>query len=195
MEELGGAKPNRLFSFSNGKTIGLCGTPDTSENRIEYSTAALFECNTKKIIRDWFGYCTITVTYKTDTILITNFEWLPVGKNFKFKMINLSYENVYYHNNTLIIHDYYEQKLPKYSPTQISWVLNKYKTIKNINEYRINDNDISIAYMLFWAYVSGSKEAEKCFLQIEKKFGPFDGGIAEQWDDLSALYSHYKKYQ
>jgi hypothetical protein len=195
MEEFGGKQANRLFSFSNGKTIGLCGSPDTTENRIEYSTAALFECNTKKIIRDWFGYCTITVEYKPDTIIITNSEWLPVGKDFGFKMIKVSYEKVFYKGNKLIISDYYEQSLPKYSSTQINWILNKYKSVKDIYEYRINDSDIAIAYLLFWAYVSGSYEAETYFKQIEKKYGPFDGAIAEQWDDLWGLYLHYKKHK
>ncbi len=49
-----------------------------------------------------------------------------------------------------------------------------------------------VANKLFWGYVSGSKKAERLLLKIENKFGPFDGGISEEWKEIISTYEHWK---
>src|SRR6188508_2744384 len=50
----------------------------------------------------------------------------------------------------------FSNDLPKYSPTQIKTVINEYK---KLTKQSGGDSTLLIAHRLFWAYVSGSKEA------------------------------------
>jgi len=79
--------------------------------------------------------------------------------------------------------------LPKYSPTQIKIVISQYK---KLTKQAGGDSTLVVAHRFFWAYVSGSKEAANHLNTFEKRFGPFDGAIAEEFDDLWAAYKLYK---
>ena len=46
--------------------------------------------------------------------------------------------------------------------------------------------------MLFCAYISGSEDAEGYFNSIPGKFGPFDGVLSLEWDNIFTTYQDWK---
>jgi len=85
---------------------------------------------------------------------------------------------------------FYKQNLKKYSQKEIEEVLLDYSKTndngENMDAYLISVNQ------LFWAYYSGSKEAEKELEKLGSKYQTYDGAISEEFDTYIATYKHYK---
>lgn len=177
---------DKTYKFKNGQVIGLCGF--TEDKGLTYSEFALFNCATNKIIAEWSATATCTVTFSNDTLKIEKLYLFPIKgeyKNIPFRVVK-----IYFSKGTFKKTSYYQPSLLKYSSAEISNAIKLYKTGKRAN----TEANIEIADKLFCAFVSGSKEAEVCFLSVKEKLGPFDGAIAELWDSLLDLYKDYKKY-
>ncbi len=182
-------KPHSLFSFTNGKKIGLCGYREIKNNDTTYSEFALVQCGQKKPIEEWGAVESCKIKKVNDTLFVKELYGLPIGKDFTVIWMPFYINKFYFTGNTLQKKKFYRKDIKKYSKEQIRQVLTKYEKLTRGNF----EHTIDVANMLFWAYVSGNNEAEVYLKTIPKKFGPFDGAIAEEWDDISATYELWKE--
>ncbi len=181
--------PIKVFLFSNKKSLGICGYLEVKHKDTTYSGIALYKCGENKIIDDWGEIQSCKVRKVADTLLIEELYGLPIGENFNEVSIPFYINKYFFKVNDLQQKGYYRKDIKKYSKAQIRQVLEKYKKLRKEN----SEHNVAVANMLFWAYVSGSKEAEVYLKSMPEKIGPFDGAIAEEWDDISATYEHWKE--
>lgn len=131
---------------------------------------------------------TCKVKKVADTIFVDELYGIPIGKDFKEIWLPFYSNKYFFIGSKLKQVKFFRTDIRKYSKKQILQVFQKYKELTKGNY----DNIVNVANMLFWAYVSGSKEAEVYLKSFPEKFGPFDGAIAEEWDDISATYELWK---
>lgn len=186
-------QPNKIFSFTNKKTIALCGAYNIKNNDTLYHGFTLRLCDKNELIYGDANDETIPSIIKkiNDTLFVKDLAGLSIGKNLTTVWVPFYVHKFFFNNKSIKEVTYYRKDLKKYSATQIKQVLNKYRQLqKPIKNY---DTLLSISNMLFWGYVSGSKQCEVYLNTIEKKFGPFDGAISEDWNNIFATYEHWKK--
>jgi len=180
----------KTFEFKNKIMLGLCGGSfETKGNDTIYSGLDLFNCGENKLVEEWGEIELCEVKKIRDKLFIEELYGIPVGKKFKEIWMPFYVNQFYFTGNKLDHRTYYRKDIRRYSLVEITEVIQKYKQLKKGNY----DYTVKIANMLFWAYVSGSKEAEVYLNGIEKKFGPFDGGISEEWSEIYGTYQHYKE--
>ena len=184
-------KPRRVFLFKNNKTIGLYGDQYIEGKDTSYSEFSLCLCDKNEIIFDMIDDGTVSYIIKKirDTLLIEEMDGLPIGKNFSYVSIPFYFQKFFFHKDTLRDIGYYRNDIKKYSKLQVKQVLQLYKNITRAN----SDYTIAVANRLFWACVSGSKDAEILFNKIPVKFKGFDGAYAEDMDDITDTYNRWKK--
>lgn len=182
-------KPDKIFSFSNGRKIGLCGATEMINNKMAYTEFILFQCGQQKIINQWGATQSCTLLKTKDTLVVNELFGLAIGKNMTIKWVPFQITKYYFSNSALSTSTFFKKDLPKYSKAQVNSVIKQYAQLtKQTN----GDTVLLVAHRLFWAYVSGSKEAATLLNNFEKKLGPFDGAIAEEFSDLWATYKIYK---
>ncbi len=177
---------DKTYRFKSGQVIGLCGF--TEDKGLTYSEFALFNCTTNKIIAEWDATENCTVKFSNDTLKIEELYLFPIKG--VYKQVPFYVVKFYYNNASLRKISYYQPSLLKYSNTEINKAIQLFKAGRAAN----TEENIEIADKLFCAFVSGSIEAEACFLSVKEKLGPFDGAIADLWNSLLNLYKDYKKY-
>ena len=181
-------KPIKVFTFKGNKQIGVCGQSELKNKTTTYSEFVCFECGEKKIIDEWDATEECRIEQKGDTLYIKQIYYLPIGKNFEEIPTPFHIYKVFYYNGEVTKECSYRNDIPLYTNKQIEAVLKQFYKLKKEN----SEANLSEANKLFWAYVSGSKEAEKCLNQMEKKYGPFDGAIKELWNFIYYTYINYK---
>jgi len=179
----------RVFSFSSSIKLGICGYHKVVGKDTAYSEFCLFQCGFNKVIDEWDATQICRINQVRDTLFVKELKGLPVGKNMEAKWAPFYINKYYFTNGVLKQETFYRKDLKNYSDLQIHEVLDEYKKLKKDGNY---EHLLLVANRLFWAYVSGSKEAEAKLMTMEQKFGPFDGAIAEDWKDLLATYEHWK---
>ncbi|MGC4101197.1 hypothetical protein [Ferruginibacter sp.] len=183
-------KANKVYSFKNGKTIGLCGTVEAGKKDVAYSEFILFQCGKNKILQEWDATETCNILMKNDTLTVQELYGLAINKQQQIKWVPF-YITRYYFDSAAIKHtSFFKRDLPKYTTTVIRRILNSYN---KLTKQTAGDSILLTAHRLFWAYVSGSQRAGRYLDSFEKKFGPFDGAVAEEYHDLWSTYQLYKK--
>ena len=180
--------PQIIYTFSNKHKIGLCGEYEIENLDTIYSEFSIYECGKDDPINEWGAMESCKVSQKDDTLLVSDIYMLPVGDNFIFLPISFYIHRFFYKGDSLIEQAYYRNDIKKYTKSQRKSVIEQYKTLRRGNY----DTTMHVANKLFWGYVSGSKKAERLLLKIENKFGPFDGGISEEWNEIISTYEHWK---
>jgi len=182
-------KADKIFTFRNGKSIGLCGYVDTDNKDTSYSEFFLFQCGQTNILNQWDATQICKISKRKDTLIVQELYGLAIDKNMEIKWVPFYITKYYFNDKVLHSTAFFRKDLPKYSPTQIKSVITQYN---KLTRQASGDSTLLIAHRLFWAYVSGSKEAANHLNTFEKRFGPFDGAIAEEFHDLWATYKLYK---
>ena len=182
-------KPLKTFTFSGKQTIGLCGDFEKTKHDTIYSECSLYICGQPKAIGEWGALEPFKIRKQKDTLFVDDLYYLPTGKNLAEVQTTFYIHKFFFKNSQLQEVDFFRKGVRLYNKKEIAQVLNQYKGLSKGN----SDHTIEVANRLFWAYVSGSKQAEIYFTKIEEKFGPFDGAIAEEWDDIWATYLLWKK--
>lgn len=177
-----------IFTFSNNHKIGLCGGYEIKNSDTIYSEFCIYECGKDDPINEWGAIKKCKVSVKNDTLLVSDINMLPVGENFVLLPVSFYIHRFFYKNDSLKEQTYFSNDIKKYNRFQRKSVIEQHKTLRKGNY----DTIMHVANKLFWCYVSGSKKAERLLLKIENKFGPFDGGISEEWRDILGTYSHWK---
>ncbi len=181
---------NLTFDFKNGAKIALCGEPDEENS---YSEHILYDCKKDSTLEDLTGDGTVSykINFKNDTLYVEELYGVPNGKNKEEQWLPFYTTKYYYDEEKLKKSSSYKKNLKKYSPKEIEEVLTDFK--------KTNDNGANMdAYLkainqLFWAYYSGSIEAEKELDKLKSKYHTYDGGVSEEFDTYIATYLHYKK--
>jgi hypothetical protein len=180
-------KPSRIFHFSNGKELGICGYT-APELDTSYNQFTLFECGTGKAIEVWDVNKTCQAQMVKDELFLKEMYGLPIGQNFStiwrpFLIHKFSYKNEAVHED-----EYYRKDLGKYSKDQLNQIFAEYKKLPEGGK----ENMMHVANMLFYASFCGNKEAEADLNSMPAKFGPFDGVIGEEW---KGIYGNYEKWK
>lgn len=184
---------DKVYQYENGKTIGLCGYSERENSHVVYSEFVLFDCVSNKVLGEWGATQTCFVDFDNDTLVVKELKMLPVGKKFAYSHVPLIITKIYHRNKGFSKVSSFNKHIPKYSPAQVNKVLEKYKDLNMLQKRGYYDSIIVISDMLLWSYVSGSKIAEKYLNKVEKSVGPFDGAIAEEWNEIWMLYLYYKE--
>ncbi len=182
-------KSDQTFSFKNGRTVGVCGFIEQEGMDTTYSEFILFECGQGQIHKQWDATQSCKISTKNDTLLVHELYVLAIDKNLQNKLVPFYTTKYYFDNSSLCSRSFFRNDLPKYSTTQVETAIKQYGLLTNQTS---GDSTLLVAHQLFWAYVSGSKEAAKLLDSFEKRFGPFDGAIAEEFHDLWSTYQRYK---
>lgn len=185
--------PIKMFSFNNKQKIGVCGYFEVEKNDTIYSEFTVHQCGTTTSIAEWNATQPCKIRNVKDTLLVEELYGLPIGNGFNVIWTTFYINQFFLKNSELNKVTYFRKDLKKYSATQIKQVLNRYKQLQKAITIKNYDAVLATSNMLFWGYVSGSKQCEVYLNTIEKKFGPFDGAISEEWSDIIATYEHWKK--
>jgi hypothetical protein len=181
-------KPNMVFRFGNQRQLGICGYVTVEGNDTTYTKFTLFHCTDGTPVKDWSEDKTCKIEKIKDTLFIMDIYGLPVGQNFSTIPRPFYIHKFFFKNGELKEVEYFKKGIVKYSSQQIQDAIIEYKSLPKTS----NEQTIHVANMLFCAYISGSKEAEGYFTSIPGKFGPFDGVISQEWDDIFTTYQDWK---
>ena len=180
--------PEKVFSLSNGKQIGLCGDFEKVNQDTVYSEVILYHCGNEGFFRGWDGIQTCKISQDNDTIVVRRLVGLPIGKNMEIVSASFRIEKYYYRGPKFVVRSVYLNNFPKYSSSQIADVLNQYTKLTPGDYEAI----LLVARRLSWAYISGSEEAGSYLSSFEQKFGPFTGAKSEEFDEVHGLYWFWK---
>ncbi len=190
----GNKNPTEVFKFLNGKKVAVCGSLEVVNKEKQYSDFIIYDCADNKILLEFDATQTCTIEKKKDTLIINEFEILANGKHQTIKWTKFYIIKLYWDlDKRFIQKSFFRKDLEKYSKTQVEKVLKEF--ILAQRPQKNFDKTILIGHRLFWAYVSGSKKAGKYLESFEKKFGPFDGAISEEFNDIFTTYEHFKKIE
>jgi hypothetical protein len=180
-------RANKVFHFSNGLDVGICGYTAV-ETDTAYTKFTLFECATGKTIETWDVTRSCQAAMVKGELLLKEMFGLPIGQNFSTLWRPFLIHKYAIKNGMLQETEYFSKDLARYSTAQIKDVLDQYKNLTGSNNHSI----MRVGSMLFWATVSGSKEAETALRSLPDKFGPFDGVVADEW---KAIFGNYEKWK
>lgn len=182
-------KPSKIYKFSNGKKLGLCGTGEIINKEKRYSEFIIYQCGVDSAFLEVGAMETCTVEQSKDTLIVQEFYGIANGKNLSINWIKFYVTKIFFKGSILSKKKYFKQDLEKYKKGEIEKVMNEYRnTKKNCNSEKI----LLIGHRLFWAYVSGSKKAGEYLENFYKKYGEFDGAISEEYREIIATYELYK---
>lgn len=180
-------RPSKVFRFSNGKELGICGYTAV-ELDTSYTQFTLFECGDNKVVEVWDVNKTCQAQKVKDELIIKEMYGLPIGQSFSTIWRPFLIHKYSYKNGVLKEEEYYRKDLGKYSKQQLDQVFAEYKKLPEGTK----ENMMHVANMLFWAYVSGNKEAEDDLKSLPQKYGPFNGVIADEWKAIFGTYEKWK---
>ena len=182
-----------IFHLTKTHSIALCGSVDTIRNKQIYSNIVLFECGKKDKIIESDGASIFTIKQKKDTLIVQEFYAIPNQINQEVKWQEFYVTKYFFRNDSVRSISGYRKDLKKYTSKQIEKVLTEFKEAeKHLDKF---DNYLLCVNKVFWAYVSGSQSAKLILDELTKKYGMFDGAIAEEFDALIMTYDDYHSCQ
>jgi hypothetical protein len=179
-----------VFTFSNGNQITVCGWKNKDSS---YSEFKLIDLNKNSILEDYTndGSISAIINFKDDTLSISNLYGVPNGVKRTIQWLPFYITEYYFIKNALDKRSYYKNNLKKYNQQEIDIILANFKKhddyIRNMDEYLKQVNE------LFWAYYSGSNEAELKLEKLKNYYGKHDGAISVEFDSYIITYEHYKQ--
>ena len=183
-------KPDKVFKFSNGETLAICGYSEIQQKQKVLSEFLIYQCEKYKIIETWDATQICTIEKYHDTLIVEKFYNIANGKDMSLKWTKFYKKIFYWKQSQLSDTAFFINDLRKYSLIEINKALFQFKNLKK--KYK-SENILLVGDRLFWAYVSGNKIAGTYLEKLNEKFGPFNGEIAEEYNSLIATYKQYKK--
>jgi len=173
------SKPETTFHFTNGKDIALCGYSETKGSEKIYSEFVLAVCGQDKILDFWDAMTSCKIRVTGDTLIIDELKYLPTGDDLNFKSTLWTSQKVYFKNNEVQRRIKVNRGIRKYSRLEIDRVIKEFEHAERYVE--------GLADKLFMATLSGDKKARQYFIDYKTKFGPLDGYVAEDYNELTAM--------
>ncbi|MBA3828496.1 MAG: hypothetical protein H0X33_06130 [Taibaiella sp.] len=185
---------SKSYRFKNGNLLKVAGWVEVKGRDTTISEFHLIDWSANDTIFFWGAVHSCTISKFNDTLLISELYWLAIDSNLQLIQKPFFVNEYYYDKNRLCSKKYFRNDFPRYNLRQIKIVLDQFnKSFKKEN----SEETLLLAYQLFWAYVSGSKQAEEYLGKFENKYGPykghFSGYIAEDWDHVWRTYLYYKE--
>lgn len=178
------AKPDSIFNFSNNQKILLCGYKEKQDAGAVFSEFILQVCGQDSIIDFWDATQTCRITQQHDSLEVTDLRLLPTGKDRAFITTGWSTEKFYFSKGNLKRVLTINPNIRKYSKAEIRKTLSEFKSLKKDDDAQ---KILDLGWRLLIAKISGSDPAAGCLDKFETKFGPFDGAVAEDFNDLKAM--------
>ena len=183
-----GGQVMKTFNLGNGNELGICGYNTVEAGDTTYTKFVLFRCGEDEIIEQWNINISCKVEQVKDAVLVKEMYNLPIGTEF-----STLWRPLYVHQYSVSGRDvkhttYYDKKAAKYSAVQIAAVIKQYKELPAT----VSEQTMETANMLFWATLSGSKEAEGYLKTFPDKYGPFASPFNEEWDAVNMRYEQWK---
>lgn len=187
-------EPDTIFDFSGGQRLLICGGSEVQDKKKVYSEFVISECGNNTLIDFWGAVEKYEVEYVKDTLKLSKIELLALGKNLALIEKTWLTESFYYQGNKL---QRVKKLNPKigYSQSQINKTLQEYEATKwktqrgASQEY--TEDKMRLANSLMLAAVSGSRKAEKYFMEFSSKFEP-DGAYSEWYSEMKNLLEFAK---
>jgi hypothetical protein len=177
--------PVLIFEFSNGNSISICGykDPDLQTSELNILEFNVFDCKSGESYVEYGAMENCIIKTKQDTLIIQLFEYLPVGKNWKWKSTQVAEQII-----TIDLNEIQPSEIfPKYEPIPID---NKMQTdflssLKKGKGFGNNwEDDLGKLEVLS---LLGNEKAWEILKNYENFTGlQTDGAIAEQWKDAVA---------
>ncbi len=181
-------KADSIYTFSNGKSIAICGYREGNPN--VFSEFYLNRCEMDSSLGFWDALRDCSVSLENDTLFIKEFKLMANGSNRKILANVYTIEKFYFKQDalqrTLIINP----ELKMYNQENIDLVLKKYESTKG----EMSEDKIDLAYELFYATISGSKKAAEYFRKFDKKFFIPGGAYLEEWQDIQEMLKTWNLY-
>jgi hypothetical protein len=181
--------PDTIFTFSNHKSIYVCGFREIQNKKLVYSEFVIGTCGEDTILGFWGALKNCSIFRNQDTVMVGEFSRLPVGDKFSIKQTILIANRFYYSSNSLVRDTIINSNIRKYSTTEIQKVLMEYERFKIAKD----KNGVSLLNKLFVATISGSGKAEKWFYEMGEINN--NGELSELYDELNELLRVWKAYQ
>ena len=187
-----GNKPQKVFSFSNGRRIGLCGERSSLQGVEVYTGCTIYPCGQHKAMGEWDATESCSVIQKGDTLEVA--EWYPIANGRHLSLEWHPFYIIQYHwgHGRWMQASWFDRHLRTYTVQEIKQVAGQYAALAKPRNY---DHLLLVAHRLFWAYVSGSRQAGKDLETCYKRFGPFDGAVSEEFDAVMAAYRYYREME
>lgn len=182
-----GGQVMKTYTLGNGIRLGICGYSTVEADDTTYTKFVLFRCGEDRIIEQWTVNISCKLEQTKDALMVEEMYNLPVGQNFSTLWRPFYVHKYTFKAGSYTETEYYDKRLPKYNQAQIAEVIKQYKDLPET----VSQQTLTIANMLFWATVSGSKEAEGYLKTIPDKFGPFGSPFNEEWNDVNTRYEQW----
>lgn len=180
------SRPDTIFYFSNGPSIGLCGhrEVDTVSGKISFYEFTVFICGDDSAIASGGWFLQNSRMRKTgDTLFLEDCPSFPVGLNFKPEEVTWTMEKMYFVKACIRVEKKINRGMRKYNQQEIQTVIREYEKIKP-GHSNLDDSTMIMVDKLFIAAISGSEKARECFGDIPRKFAGLDGFGGEYYNDL-----------
>lgn len=188
-------EPDTVFDFSGGHRLLICGGSEVQDRKKFYSEFVISECGNKTLIGFWGAVEKYEVEYIEDTLKLSKIELLAVGKNRELIEKTWLTESFFYQDNKLQRVKKFNPKI-KYSTNEIERTLREFEAtawkiqIEASEEY--TEDKLRLANRLMIAAISGSKKAERYFMDFYSKFRP-DGAYSEWYHEMESLLEFAKE--
>ncbi len=188
-KEMAGSKIDTIFRLPDGKAIALCGYTQSPKDS-DLSEFALMDYQTGQRIGVWGSFSSCSIQEKGDTLVVHENKNFPVGKNYSYQYSAWTKTDIFNKKGKWIVQHRFDSGIKKYTSKQIAAVIHQYDTTPSTAKK--TENVMLIAYKLFIATISGSKEARIRLLNFDKKYGELDGAWAEGYDDLMGMLKSWE---
>jgi WD40 repeat protein len=184
-------KADTVFQLPGNVSIASCGSEEKNiiKGKVLFSEFVLSVCGSDKIIKFWDAVTICNVKTLKGALLVETLVNLPVGSNMKYKETVWTTERIYFSKGKLVRDSVINPHLPKYTASQVNYVLSRYKHTPNAN----NDVTIELADKLFISIVSGSPKAKEYLVNFRKKFTTLDGVYQEDYDSLMRMLQLWER--
>jgi hypothetical protein len=194
--EYAGQDSQRVYHFSNGKKIILCGYKNSGKykksRQLEtFSEFTLTVCGQDSAYNFWGAVETCNLTQNGDTLIVNEIEREPVGKNYKYIPIPWLIEKIFFEEQSVKNEFSVNRNIRKYTIKEIRDVLREFEW----SDSTMNDHTMEIANKLLIATISGSTKARKYFNDFTKKFEYLDGAFSEEYGDLEEMLKYWDEYK
>lgn len=127
----------------------------------------LFNINTKEIVFKWKEFA--SVKQLKDTIIVTEYQQLPVGENYSLVYLPFLETKIFDKNGSIEKRHKYLIDKHKYSEKEIKKALKQYRGVSKRRDKIIHHGEWQYTYYrLFWCYVSGSKKALEYLINVKE---------------------------
>ncbi len=170
--------PILTYSFTNGKSISICGYHIEDYKNYHVSEFNVFDCSTGSSLTEYDAMTHCEIKTRNDTVIIQLLENLPIGENWEWKLVQIAEQYITSSNYGLSISELKVNinALKIDSEKQIAFL----KSIQSEQGFQGNwEDELGLLEVLS---LTGNEEAWKILKNYEDFKGiQTDGAMAEQW--------------